>query len=169
MNTDYLFDSLEKNGQAFKDLLEPVPMELRTWKIADNKWCLLEICCHLYDEEREDFCARTRHVLESPDKELPKFDPIKWVTERKYLEQDYDAVLKKFLDERESSVRWLRSLKDPQWNNVYEHPKFGSMSARYFLSNWLAHDYLHIRQIIGIKFQYLKQNFNKELNYAGDW
>lgn len=34
-------------------------------------------------------------------------------------------------------------------------------------NNWLAHDYLHMRQII--KYQYLKEKTNIDLQYAGNW
>ncbi len=43
------------------------------------------------------------------------------------------------------------------------------MTAKMFLSNWLAHDYLHIRQITKLKYDYLKQLTNEDLNYAGNW
>jgi hypothetical protein len=38
-----------------------------------------------------------------------------------------------------------------------------------FLHNWLAHDYLHIRQIIRIKYDYLKKTSGEILLYAGEW
>ena len=169
MESNYIFNELERNGALFGDLLSGLPAHQNTWRPAEGKWCLLEICCHLLDEEREDFKARTRHVLETPDKDLPKFDPIKWVTERKYIEQDYDTVLLNFRKEREASVKWLRALMNPQWENAFHHPKFGDMSSKLFLTNWLAHDYLHIRQVMALKFQYLGQVYKQPLNYAGDW
>jgi hypothetical protein len=43
------------------------------------------------------------------------------------------------------------------------------MTAMLFLSNWLAHDYLHIRQIIKLKFDYLEKMTGEGLSYAGDW
>jgi hypothetical protein len=43
------------------------------------------------------------------------------------------------------------------------------MSARLFLHNWLAHDYLHIRQINRLKFAYLKAHSDISLDYAGAW
>jgi len=70
--------------------------EMYLWKPAPEKWCLLEIVCHLYDEEREDFRARTRHVLETPTDTLPPIDPQGWVGSRKYIHQDYPEVLNKF-------------------------------------------------------------------------
>ena len=43
------------------------------------------------------------------------------------------------------------------------------MSAKLFLTNWLAHDYLHIRQIIRYQYHYLKESTAIDLGYAGNW
>lgn len=171
MNTDNIniIQELSKNREIFKILLTGQSREEYLWKQNRNKWCLLEIICHLYDEEREDFRARTKSVIETPGKSLVAFDPLGWVKDRNYLEKDYEPTLTSFLLEREHSVNWLRSLESPEWNNEHNHPKLGPMSAKLFLSNWLAHDYLHIRQIIKLKFDYLKEITGESLNYAGDW
>ena len=160
---------LERNRQVFKNLLQGLPAAEYLWKPAPGKWCLLEIVCHLYDEEREDFRARIIHVLDNKSDPLPSIDPPQWVINRKYIEQDYGERLNMFLDERLSSVQWLRSLENPQWDKHYNHPKFGNMSAAMFLSNWLAHDYLHFKQIIKLRFDRLKDITGEDLNYAGEW
>jgi hypothetical protein len=139
------------------------------WSQKPGKWCLLEIICHLFDEEREDFRTRVRCVLEDPNTPPPSFDPLIWVKERNYIGQDFNSVLSKFLIERDKSITWINTLENPKWDNTYHHPKLGPMSAYLFLTNWLAHDYLHIRQIIRLKFDYLKEMSNESLNYAGDW
>jgi hypothetical protein len=36
-------------------------------------------------------------------------------------------------------------------------------------ANWLAHDYLHIRQILRLKYEYLKSISEEDLSYAGEW
>jgi hypothetical protein len=169
MNYDQTINQLAANASVFKSLLTGLPREEYLWKSEPGKWCLLEIVCHLYDEEREDFRARTRLVLETPETALPLFDPVAWVLQRKYMEQDYSVKLSQFIKEREQSVEWLRSLKDPKWDNAYAHPKFGDMTAKMFLANWLAHDYMHMRQILYVKFQYLKKDSGETLTYAGDW
>ncbi|MBT8210267.1 MAG: DinB family protein, partial [Eudoraea sp.] len=86
-----------------------------------------------------------------------------------YMRQDFAEKLEAFLKERKQSITWLESLKAPKWENAYDHPKLGPMTARMFLTNWLAHDYFHIRQIIKIKFGYLQQQTREDLSYAGDW
>jgi len=166
--TEIIF-RIEENINVFKFLFTELTEEMCLWKPKPNKWCLLEIVCHLYDEEREDFKARIKHVLETPTAPLPPIDPQGWVIARQYIEQNYSEKLINFLTEREQSVKWLRSLTNPNWDNAYQHEKLGTMTAQMFLSNWLAHDYLHIRQIIKLKYDYLKQLTNEDLNYAGDW
>ena len=69
------------------------------WKVSPEKWCLLEIICHLYDEEREDFRARLQSVLNDPSQALPLSDPEAWIASRQYLQQDFAAKLDAFLQE----------------------------------------------------------------------
>lgn len=160
---------LAGNQKIFDALLSDTPETLYRWRPAPDKWSLLEILCHLYDEECEDFRARVHHVLEHPDQPMPPFDPVGWVTDRHYAAQDFNERLDAFLTTRSQSVRWLQSLSDPNWDNVYEHPSLGPLSAKLFLANWLAHDYLHIRQINRVKYEYFREQSGLDLSYAGTW
>lgn len=169
MKPEMVFDSLERNEAVFKALLDKQPEELQTWRSAPDKWCLLEIVCHLFDEEREDFRARLRHVLAAPDQPLPPSDPVGWIKERNYMGQDYEQKLQDFLEQRRQSVAWLRSLQNPAWGNAFQHKTHGPLRAQMFLENWLEHDYLHIRQILNLKHEYLAQSTDEVLLYAGEW
>ena len=169
MDINLVICELEKNKLIFKSLLEDLPEDFYLWKEAENKWNLLEVVCHLYDEERDDFRLRVKSVLENPDKKFPPSDTEDWVVSCNYSEQDYKAMLSNFLNERDNSLQWLKNLKNPKWDNVYPHSKRGPLTAKMFFVNWLAHDYLHIRQINRIKYNYLKELSGEDLGYAGDW
>ena len=169
MDYQKIFQELSRNQQVFKALLGDTGSVQVQWKSSPDKWSLLEIVCHLYDEEREDFRARIRHVFETPGSPMPPLNPTGWVQERKYAQQDYMEKLTAFLQERAQSIEWLLSLSDPPWYNAYHHPTFGALTARMFLVNWLAHDYLHFRQITRLKYDYLKQVSGESLDYAGSW
>lgn len=168
-DADFLVRELENNIVVFEKLFSGLKREQINFRPAPEKWNLLEIICHLYDEEREDFRTRLIHVLNNPDLPLPSIDPQGWVTSRNYNEQDFDVTLKKFLNERRESVGILKSLQSPDWSRAYMHPKFGPMSGKLFLSNWIAHDYLHIRQVLYTKHNWLKMQTGEDLKYAGDW
>ena len=169
MTIHSIITELEKNKLVFQQMLEDVPVEMRKWKPAADQWCLLELLCHLYDEEREDFRARTKRTLEHPELPLAPFDPVAWVTERQYMEQDYNQKLIAFLEERTQSISWLKGLKDPDWNHAGQHSSLGPLSAQLFLKNWLVHDFIHIRQIMRLKHAYLKAHSEEDLSYAGNW
>lgn len=154
-----VFDALFTAGVNNNILYRPAP----------EKWNLLEILCHLVDEETDDFRARLQHVLLQPEQPLPSIDPVGWVNSRNYAEQDFGKKLEQFLKERHQSVRWLQSLEEPTWDNAYAHPKFGPMTAKMFLCNWLAHDMHHIRQINALQHAQLCATTGETLRYAGEW
>ncbi len=164
----YIIEDLRRNRTIFSNLLTGIPKPEHSWKPASDKWCLLEVVCHLFDEEQMDFKFRMKHVLEHPGKELPKMDPLSWVKDHDYMGQDYESMLEKFLRERDASLEWLGKLGEVDWNSSWTHPKYGPLKAKMFFANWLAHDYLHIRQIMKIKHQYLQHITGEELKYAGD-
>lgn len=169
MNPTQIIQKLTANKTLLQNLFSNLSKEEILWRPYPEHWCLLEIICHLYDEEREDFRARVQSVLENPNKLLTPFDPVKWVTEREYIKQDFDKKLAAFLEERTASITWLTNLENPKWTNFHQHPRMGELSARHFLMNWLAHDYLHIRQIMRVKYLYLQAHSGEDLNYAGNW
>jgi len=169
MDHKKIIDNLSDNVEIFITLLHNKSKTEYLWKPESQKWCLLEIICHLYDEEREDFRARVKCTLETPGQHPPPINPVGWVTDRKYIDQDYELMVNKFLNERRNSSKWLNSLKNPLWKNSYEHPKLGVLTAEHFLVNWLAHDIFHFRQIIRLQFQYLKFTSGNDLSYAGTW
>lgn len=162
-------EKLAENKSVFKSLLQGVSQKEYSWKPSEDKWCILEVLCHLLDEEKEDFRTRCRQVLEEPEKKLPAIDPQGWVLKRQYISQDYNTVLDGFLKERSESLQWLDEHISSNWSNTYQHPKFGPMPARLFLHSWLAHDFLHIRQIVRLKYQYLEEYSEPPLRYAGKW
>lgn len=169
MDHAYHIAQLARHRGIFERLLTGLSEEEIRWKPAPEKWCLLEVVCHLYDEERDDFRARLHHVLTTPDQPLPKTDPVGWVTERKYMEQDFHAVLERFLAERGATLVWLNGLQSPKWKQVHVHPKVGPIPAELFLPNWVAHDLLHFRQINALRYGHLAAISTVPLDYAGDW
>lgn len=162
-----IIDSLEMNEGIFRHILAPDTPTDVYWRPSPESWNLLEIVCHLRDEEALDFRSRTEHILEYPDMPMPTIDPPGWVKQHKYAEQDYITVLQDFIRIRNASVAWLIELDDPAWDNVHIHPELGPMSASMLLTNWLAHDYLHIRQINRLHYLFLQQYSGVPLDYAG--
>ena len=161
---------IQSNGSVFKYLLSNASPALQEFREEEGKWNLKEIVCHLLDEEQEDFRLRLQSVLKDPLPPFKPIDPAGWVVSRSYSAADYQQKVHEFLEERKKSSEYLESLSpDSPFSNTYQHPVLGPMSGAFLLNNWLAHDYLHIRQIVRVKFAFLKSGFGTPLNYAGEW
>lgn len=169
INPDFVINELESNSLVFEGLLSNIEPPQALWQPAPDKWCLLEIICHLVDEEIHDFRKRVRTALEPERYPFESIDPVGWVTAKKYINQDYDLKVREWIKERQDSIAFLRGLVQPDWNSTLIHPDLGTMSAGLFLSNWLAHDYIHIRQINRTKRAYLNHIAGESLDYAGTW
>ena len=169
MNHLTIGKELSLNGNLFKSMLTGIPKERYLWKPEPEKWCLLEIICHLYDEEKEDFRTRIRLIFENPECDFPPIDPAGWVTSHDYIHQDYEGMIDQFWQERQHSVLWLKSLEREDWQKSGKHPHYGFMTAQELSCNWLGHDYLHIRQVTRLKYDHLRELNKTSLDYAGNW
>lgn len=170
MNLHFVIERLDANARVFAGLCVNVSAEQARWQPAPGKWSIVEVINHLYDEERDDFRARIRFILKKTPGEMPSIAPEQWAVERRYRERDLGESLRQFLTERQLSINWLRELRHPDWQAACEHPRLGKMTAESMLANWLAHDFLHIRQLNRLHYQYLSVEVaNVDLRYAGGW
>ncbi len=169
MNLDFVIDRMEANARVFESLIRGVSAELAGWKPAPDKWSIIEVVNHLYDEEREDFRQRLELVLTDPALDWPPIAPQEWVKTRAYGERDLNESLDNFLRERQKSLAWLRSLGAPHLESRHER-EGGSLSAGDLLASWLAHDFLHVRQLTRLQWQYLTAIASPfQTDYAGPW
>jgi hypothetical protein len=169
MRIPYYLACLTHQAEAIARLVEGVDVAQARWKPTPEDWSILEVINHLYDEEIEDFRLSLQITLRDPDEEWPVNDPVRKVTEREYNSRDLGASLENFLDERTVSLEWLRMLESPMWSNKHT-TQWGSRRAGDLLVSWVAHDLLHLRQLIELHFAYqrqLAQPYN--LDYAGEW
>lgn len=155
-----LADQLETSGGVLVDLFADADDAEVRWKPAPERWSMLEVLAHLWDEEKDDFRRRLTLTLEDPGREWPPIDPQRWVRERRYNERDLAEALAGFRRERAASLSWLRGLSqtglaEPAWDRQHEHASVGSLRAGDLLASWVAHDYLHLRQIATLRIEYL--------------
>ena len=169
MNLQYFIQRFSNNRLVFESLLSHVSDELARWKPHSDKWSMLEVVNHLYDEEREDFRRRLHLTLADPLQPWPSINPREWVVSRAYNDRDLKTSLANFIAERESSLEWLEQLTEPNWNNTYTGTSI-PVSAGDLLASWLAHDFLHIRQLARLHWQYVGElSAPYETGYGGPW
>jgi hypothetical protein len=169
MNLEYFIERFSNNRGVFEALLRDVSLEEARWKPDPDKWSMLEVVNHLYDEEREDFRQRLQLTLADPGQVWPSINPREWVSTRAYNERQLSASLTNFLAERNASLEWLKQLTNPNWQNSNEGPN-GRLSAGDLLAAWLAHDFLHIRQLARLHWQYTGELAAPyQTTYGGPW
>jgi len=169
MDLDYCMKQLAENGQRVRALVEDIDEVQARWKPDPASWSILEVVCHLLDEEREDFRVRLDITLQRPGETWPGIDPGGWVTARDYNNQDLGQALHSYLDEREASLTWLISLEAKDWQATYEAP-WGPITAGDLLASWIAHDLLHMRQLVELLWFYKEEQVKPySTRYAGEW
>lgn len=169
MNPEFWILQLTNSAQAIQSLSSGIAIEQARWKPAPDAWSILEVVNHLYDEEREDFRAHLQGVMQIPQAAWTKINPPGWVIERRYLARDPAVSLQNFIGERASSLTWLRELQAPNWDASYDMP-WGRLSAGDLLASWAAHDLLHLRQLVELRYACQAQSaLPFKVAYAGDW
>lgn len=170
MNSKALIDMLSGFPDVLKAVVKGISDDDLRWKPEKKAWSILEVVCHLGDEEAEDFPQRLKLTLQDPTEPWSGIDPEGWATERKYNEQDLAESLNRFTELREASMQWLGTLVDPDWTLEHHHALMGSMPAGNMLGSWVAHDTLHLRQIAKRRYQLIQIHAGEySLNYAGEW
>ncbi len=169
MKLDRLRSQMMENAARIQALLQGISDEQARWRPDPDSWSMLEVINHLLDEERQDFRIRLDYTLHRPGEPWPSIDPGGWVTERQYNRQDPEASLTAFLSEREASIAWLRELSDPDWDTTREAP-WGPIRAGDLFASWVAHDLLHMRQLVELHWAYTTANLAPyRPDYAGEW
>ncbi len=170
MNAERFFHQLECFPAALSALVSDLTPDDVRWRPGDSDWSIVEILCHLLDEEVDDFRTRLRMTVECPGESWPAIDPVRAAVDRQYQQQDAKQILQRFVAERQTSLAWLRQLPSPDWSMRYHHPKLGVFHAGDLLSAWVAHDLLHVKQITKRLYQRTVAEAKPfETKYAGEW
>jgi len=161
-----LYQELQTSTEMIRALLAGVTPEAARLKPGAEGWSILEVVCHLYDEEREEFREHLDFILHRQQEEWHEMD---FERENEYNEQNFAEMQEKFFLEREKSLAWLNGLPNPDWEKSYT-TKYRTISAGEMFACWVAHDNLHLRQFVELRRLRL-ENITKPYNleYAGDW
>jgi hypothetical protein len=168
MDLKHLISQMEHNVQAVQALVRGVSDAQARWRPEPEAWSVLDVINHLAYEEKHDFWDRLDLVLHRPQESWPSGPSARGVTQRS-RQRKLEQALALFLETREESLAWLSALETPDWDAVYEAP-FGQIKAGDIMAAWTAHDLLHLRQLIELRWAHLSRDAEPyELRYAGAW
>jgi hypothetical protein len=157
------------NAEAIRSLVQTISNEQTLWKPNPETWSMKEVMEHVYNEERGDFRARLKEMFNEPPLALGEmqdgWQPV----------ENFHRALESFLVEREASLAWLTALESPNWDTTIM-VSFGPagdelvLSAGDVLTSWVAHDFLHLRQMNELQYAWNeKQASPYSVQYAGGW
>lgn len=86
MEFNTLYQELQNSTEMIRAVLSGISQEASQIKPKPESWSMLEVICHLHDEEREDFREHLDFILHRQNEEYHVIDPQGWVTQRKYNE-----------------------------------------------------------------------------------
>jgi len=119
MEFKLFYEELTNSTEMIRALLSGVTQEEARIKPNAESWSILEVTCHLYDEEREDFREHLDFILHRQNEEWHAIDTEGWVTKRKYNQQNFAEMQENFFLEREKSFAWLNRLLNPDREKTY--------------------------------------------------
>jgi hypothetical protein len=160
---------MANNAARIHSLAMGISPEQSSWKPDPESWSILETINHLYDEEKEDFRPHLDCVMNHKEKPWQEINPGTWVTERGYNQREIGTSIASFLSEREGSLAWLKGLDHADWESSHSTP-FGAILAGEVFAAWVAHDLLHMRQLIELHWAYTVKALQPyQTRYAGEW
>ena len=166
MKFDLIVKQLSNNKLVFENMLANVSEEQARWKPSPSRWSLLEVMNHLYDLEKEDFRKKLDMVLYKPGIPWSSIDVLNWVSSRAYNKKPVLQSYKNLLNERVQSINWLNSLRSPNWDSEYKGTR--RMRAGDLLYSWAAHDFIHIKQMADLLYEYMGKTLEDySIEYAG--
>jgi DinB superfamily len=170
MTLEFFLSRFQATPETLSALLRDVPLEVARWKPSVDSWSILEVICHMADEERKDFRSRLQSLLfdDPAGSSITPINPPAWVIQDNYNARNLADSLSDFQLERQQSLAWLRGL--PADLQLERTAPDREISAGQVFYSWLAHDYLHIRQITRLHYDFLVLRTQPyDIGYAGQW
>lgn len=165
MELTWVIQQLATHSVAIIQLCKGLSDEDVHAKPDEESSSLLEVITHLYEEERQDF----RYLLDMTMKAEATEWPLVAIADE-LNDNIFQRTLAQFAAERQRSIEWLQSLEGLDLNRSYTHPKGATLSAGEILGSWVAHDVLHMRQLVELHFYLTKLRSEPySIDYAGEW
>jgi hypothetical protein len=141
-----VIDSLERTPGIVVPLVREVPVPLLKRRPRPGKWSVHEHACHLSMVDglylrRLDQCLSQQRPVITP------YDPGRDEPDEAFLRMDLDASLEKYIDDRRSLVKRLRSLAPEVWSRAAEHGEYSHYSVFIMFRHVALHDLFHAYRI----------------------
>lgn len=142
-----LLTSLAATPRDLARLLRPVDDQSALWRPTADDWCIADVVAHLGHVEAL-YLDRLKRVVtqENPYEPFIHPDPSAHDLSRPLAEL-YEA----FVRRRDATIGFLSGLSQRDWGRPLVHETIGPTRLRDQVQELVAHDNVHLEQIVGIR------------------
>lgn len=140
-------DALEGTPHALQRLVDLIPAERWEQRPAADRYSPKELLYHLAEVE-EVFFQRYRLIAEQEKPQLTVYDPHDTLSGERFAGGSVAEGLARFTEARRRSVQYLRHLPEETRERTGVHPEFGEWSIFQQVQLCVAHDLLHLGDIL---------------------
>jgi hypothetical protein len=123
------------------------------FKPAPDKWCILQIVCHLADTEAV-YVMRLRQVLAEDNPTLYPFDGDAWGQRLDYGRRKISQALETFRVLRAENYELLNGMPEEAFQRPCTHAQAGPWTLRDLVLNNAYHLEDHVKQIQSVRASY---------------
>jgi hypothetical protein len=136
----YLVDALRATPTVFDVLLQDcTPEQAQTACGGDEGWSVVEIVCHLRDNE-ECVLERMRSMRDKVDPFIAAYDQEQWARERNYAADNLREALATFVRLRTIHIAELAALTLAEWEHTGQHQERGCITISSQTLRVVCHD-----------------------------
>ncbi len=142
-----LIEALQSAPRDLARLLRPLDAAAALWRPAAGEWCIADVVAHLSYCEAP-YLARLRRVVEQDN----PFEAALLPDESAHdLARPLAELLETFAARRAETVAFLSSLEQRDWGRALVHAAIGPTKLRDQVQELVAHDNLHLEQIVTLR------------------
>ena len=142
-----LIESLEATPRDLARLLRPIDAAAAQWRAAPDEWCIADVVAHLSYCEAP-YLARLRRVVEQDNPFEPSLLPDESAHD---LSLPLADLLAAFVARRVETVAFLTGLEQRDWGRPLVHETVGPTKLRDQVQELVAHDNLHLGQVVTLR------------------
>ena len=144
-------DEAEKSPRLIAAAVSGLSDKILLFKPSPEKWCILEILCHLADMEIL-YAYRSRQMLADKDATIAPIDQDAWARNLGYLETPANEMVALYGLNRHHNLRLLRRLKAADLEKSAYHPELKRpVTVAEYIGMLVRHGPNHLEQIERLK------------------
>ena len=146
-NNSYLWQGMRLGPVAIQRIVAAVPESKWDTVTEPDRFTFREAVAHIADWE-PILLGRMVQAVNEPGSFVPNRDETERAVEMGYETWDPVEQAQKFVEEREKTILFLKSIGPEDWSKFVDHPEKGRIDVNDQANTLLGHDTYHIEHLL---------------------